>query len=63
MGDGTTSVVVLAGALLEAAEGLIHRGIHPSQISDGFAIALREAVKHVESISMKVETNDEENLL
>lgn len=32
-GDGTTSVVILAGALLEAAENLIHKGIHPSRIS------------------------------
>ena len=35
-GDGTTSVVILAGALLEAAESLIHKGIHPSRISEGF---------------------------
>lgn len=35
-GDGTTSVVILAGALLEAAETLIHKGIHPSRISEGF---------------------------
>jgi T-complex protein 1 subunit delta len=34
-GDGTTSVVVLAGALLKAAEGLLDRGIHPNIISEG----------------------------
>jgi len=29
-GDGTTSVVILTGAFLEAAENLLHRGVHPS---------------------------------
>jgi T-complex protein 1 subunit delta len=35
-GDGTTSVVVIAGALLKAAQDLLAKGIHPSAISDGF---------------------------
>jgi len=35
-GDGTTSVVVLAGALLEACEGLLEKGIHPTTISESF---------------------------
>jgi T-complex protein 1 subunit delta len=34
-GDGTTSVVVLAGAVLKAAESLLEKGIHPNTISDG----------------------------
>jgi hypothetical protein len=33
IGDGTTGVVVLAGALLEQAEGLLDRGIHPLRIA------------------------------
>lgn len=32
-GDGTTSVVVLAGALLKAAESLLDKGIHPNIVS------------------------------
>lgn len=32
-GDGTTSVVVLAGALLKAAESLLDKGIHPNLVS------------------------------
>lgn len=35
-GDGTTSVVVIAGALLHACESLLARGIHPTTISEGF---------------------------
>ena len=35
-GDGTTSVVIIAGALLKAAQELLSKGIHPTAISDGF---------------------------
>lgn len=32
-GDGTTTVVILAGSLLKAAESLLEKGIHPNIIS------------------------------
>merc|ERR1719348_1742744 len=35
-GDGTTSVVVICGSLLEAADKLLQKGIHPTSISDLF---------------------------
>ena len=35
-GDGTTSVVVMAGALLKAVTDLMAKGLHPTAISDGF---------------------------
>lgn len=41
IGDGTTGVVVLAGALLEQAELLLDRGLHPRRISDGFENACK----------------------
>lgn len=51
IGDGTTGVVVLAGALLEQAESLLDRGIHPIRIADGFELAAHCAVKQLESIA------------
>lgn len=42
-GDGTTSVVVIAGALLRATQELLDKGIHPAAISDGFNVALNKA--------------------
>jgi T-complex protein 1 subunit epsilon len=54
IGDGTTGVVVLAGALLEQAEQLIDRGVHPKRISDGFEQACKIACQHLETISDKV---------
>ncbi|XP_076634811.1 chaperonin containing TCP1 subunit 5 [Colletes latitarsis] len=50
IGDGTTGVVVLAGALLEQAEQLLDKGIHPIRIADGFEMAAKCAVKHLKSI-------------
>jgi len=51
IGDGTTGVVVLAGALLEQAERLLDRGLHPVRIAEGFEKACRIAVDHLEKIS------------
>lgn len=55
IGDGTTGVVVLAGALLEQAEKLLTRGLHPVRISEGFERAAEVAYKHLETISDRVE--------
>jgi len=55
IGDGTTSVVVLAGALLEQAEKLLDKGIHPLRIAKGFEQAAEICIKHLESISETVE--------
>ena len=51
IGDGTTGVVVLAGALLEQASALLDRGIHPIRIADGFELACQKAVEHLEFIA------------
>lgn len=61
-GDGTTSVVILAGALLKAAERLLNKGIHPTMISDGYAVALKEALRVLNSVSKKVDLNNQEDL-
>merc|ERR1719384_2139861 len=38
-GDGTTSVCVIAGSLLESAEDLLEKGIHPTTIAEAFVLA------------------------
>lgn len=62
-GDGTTSVVVIAGSLLAAAERLLERGVHPSTISDAFKLASEEAVKILEEVSLPVRLEDRDVLL
>lgn len=54
IGDGTTGVVVLAGALLEQSEALLDRGIHPIRIADGFDKACTVAVEQLDRISDRV---------
>ncbi|KAL5760038.1 hypothetical protein ACOSQ2_018876 [Xanthoceras sorbifolium] len=55
IGDGTTGVVVLAGALLEHAEHLLERGIHPIRVAEGYEMASRIAVDHLDHIAQKYE--------
>lgn len=54
IGDGTTGVVVLAGALLEEAEKLLDKGIHPSRISEGFERAADMCIPRLEEISTRL---------
>uniref|UniRef100_A0A8W8N7Y2 T-complex protein 1 subunit epsilon n=6 Tax=Magallana gigas TaxID=29159 RepID=A0A8W8N7Y2_MAGGI len=65
IGDGTTGVVVLAGALLEQAEKLLDRGIHPIRVADGYEMAATVACEHLEKISegFKVTPKDREDLI
>lgn len=62
-GDGTTSVVIIAGSLLEAAERLLHKGIHPTLISDAFQKAAAMAVKILTQKSIPVNLKDRESLI
>jgi len=58
VGDGTTSAVVLAGALLENAELLLDQNVHPTIIVDGYRKAGKKAKQLLESIADKVPAND-----
>lgn len=51
IGDGTTGVVVLAGSLMEQAESLLDRGIHPIRIADGYEMAAKIACENLDKIS------------
>lgn len=62
-GDGTTSVVVLAGSLLDAAQKLLQKGIHPTVISEAFqsaAVTCRETL--INNLSIPVDLTDIESL-
>ncbi|KAL2888815.1 T-complex protein 1 subunit alpha [Ceratocystis lukuohia] len=64
VGDGTTSVVLIAAELLRRANELMKNRIHPTTIITGYRLAIREAVKYMnENISMKVESLGREPLL
>ena len=54
VGDGTTSVIILAGEILTAVEGFIEREIHPTVIVSAYFKALEELLKIAESIGIRV---------
>ena len=60
-GDGTTGVVVLAGSLLEQAQILIDKGLHPLAIVEGFDKACDFAIKHLETIHNKIDYQENNN--
>ena len=62
-GDGTTSVVVLAGSFLGAAEKMLQKGIHPTIVAESFLKASAKAVDYLEEISTPVDLNDRGSLL
>jgi len=64
VGDGTTSVVILAGELLKRANDLVRNKIHPTSIIAGYRLAMREAVKYIEDkLSTPIDTLGPETIL
>src|SRR5210317_1051207 len=56
VGDGTTSVVVLAAELLRRANDLVRQKIHPTSVIAGYRLAAKECVKYCEKhMARKVE--------
>ena len=62
VGDGTTSAVVMAGALLEKAEVLIDNDIHPVIIANGYQKASVKAMSILSEIAQKVDPKDRKTL-
>lgn len=64
VGDGTTSVVLIAAELLRRANELMKNRIHPTTIINGYRLALREAVKYMnENVTAKVEALGRDSLI
>jgi thermosome len=63
VGDGTTSAVVVAGALLEKAEELIVKDVHPVVIVDGYSRAVEKAQSILEETAEKVDPTGKPDLL
>jgi thermosome len=61
-GDGTTTAVIISGALLSKAEGLISKNVHPIIIIDGYKKASDRALKTLEKIAISVDLSFEDYL-
>merc|ERR1711979_76386 len=63
VGDGTTSVVIIAAELLKRANELVKNNIHPTTIIAGYRIAMRESIKYIqEHLSIKVDALEQDVL-
>merc|ERR1719230_953262 len=62
-GDGTTSVVVIAGALLQAAEQLLTKGIHPQTITEAFLEAAEKAEEILDKMGTPLDLTDRDSLI
>lgn len=64
VGDGTTSVVIIAAELLKSADELVKEKIHPTSIMAGYRLACKEAVKYIqENLSYPVASLGEDCLI
>ena len=62
-GDGTTTVVIMAGALLNQAQQLLDKNIGPTIISDGYSEALAESEKIIEKVERPINLSDRDSLI
>ena len=66
VGDGTTSVIVLAGEMMQAAEAFVSQGgparvsLHPTQIVAAYHAALEHALKVCNTVARPFDSNDDQ---
>lgn len=62
VGDGTTTAVMIAGKLLENAERLLDKKIHPTVITKGYRMAAEKSQEILNEIAIKITPDDEDVL-
>ncbi|EQD38512.1 Chaperonin Cpn60/TCP-1, partial [mine drainage metagenome] len=63
VGDGTTTAVIISGALLQEAEGLINQEVHPTVIAEGYRMGAEKAKEILDQMSKPVTINDKQLLV
>lgn len=63
VGDGTTTAVILVGALMQQAESMLEQGIHPTVIAEGYRMGMEKALAVVNSLAIRVDPSDRKTLL
>lgn len=59
VGDGTTTAVLFAGALLRQAEDLLERGLHPVLVVDGYHVAVERALEDIDTLADPLDPDDD----
>ena len=62
VGDGTTSVICLAGELMQAALPFIENEVHPTVIVRAYYKALEDAMKIVNDIAVTIDVNNDDKI-
>src|SRR3989337_122267 len=62
VGDGTTTAVMIAGKLLENAEKLLDKKIHPTVITKGYRMAADKSQEILNEIALQITPNDDDVL-
>jgi len=62
VGDGTTTAIILAGALLKKADELLEQEIHPTIIVEGYKKAMEKALSIIDEIAIKIDPMDKQKL-
>lgn len=63
VGDGTTSVIILAGEMLHVAEPFLEKNFHPTVICRAYARALDDAISIIDKISFPIDTQNRKQML
>ena len=64
VGDGTTSVVIVAAELLKSADELVKQKLHPTTVINGYRLACKEAVRYInEKLAISVEQLDRASVI
>jgi thermosome len=63
VGDGTTTAVILVGALMESAEQMIAQGIHPTVIAEGYRMGMAKALDIIKDLAITVKPEDKKTLM
>lgn len=58
VGDGTTSVIILAGALLTSAVPFLEKNMHPRTIVSAYTKAMEDALEVLDASTVKLDVND-----
>jgi thermosome len=61
-GDGTTTAVIISGELLNKAQELIEKNVHPTVIIDGYRKAAEKALETLEKIAIKIDVESSDYL-
>ncbi|MCS7098607.1 MAG: TCP-1/cpn60 chaperonin family protein [Candidatus Methanomethyliaceae archaeon] len=62
VGDGTTTAIVLAGALLKKADELLEQEIHPTIIVEGYKKAMEKALSIIDDSAITIDPKDKQKL-